>query len=386
MKICIVSTDYPSPGRPSFVFVEQLVNQLLSKEAEVVVVAPQSLTHAIIHKKSLRPQKSRVISPDGINYKVYRPYCFSVGDNYPRLTHCLNAFRMKSIENIVKQERPDVLYAHFWENAEVIDSIARKYRLPLFVACGEGDNAIEMMMERMTDERKKQLAETVTGMISVSSENKRKCLDYRLCREENVVVLPNCVDTKLFYSDKSLSIRAELGIKDDDFVIIFCGAFIKRKGSKRLSDAIKSLHDPSIKSIFIGQPFDGEDETPDCDGIVFIGKVAHDELPKYLNSADLFVLPTEKEGCCNAIVEALACGLPVVSSDGPFNDDILNEANAIRVNPDDVEAIAKAIKQIKEDKDLRKSMAMHIININNRYSLSSRADSIINFIASKLDR
>lgn len=380
MKICIVSTDYPSEGRPAYVFVQQLVHQLLRQGTEVVVIAPQSLTHSLIHRKPLRPKVNTVVTADGIPYRVYRPYYLSVGDHYPRLTRCLDIYRSMCIEQIIRKERPNVLYAHFWENAEVIDGIARKLDLPLFVACGEGDNALEMMVERMTDERKSQLARTVTGMISVSSENKRKCLAYGLCREDNVTVLPNCVDTLQFRPDRSLSLRTELGIGDEDFVVIFCGAFIRRKGARRVAEAIKLLQDESIKSIFVGKPFDGEDETPDCPNIVFRGSVAHDELPKYLNSADLFVLPTQKEGCCNAIVEALACSLPVVSSDGPFNDDILNETNSIRVNPDDIEAIAEAIRVYKNNNELRQRATASLLASQDSYSLAMRARRITDYI------
>lgn len=383
MKICLVSTDYPSKGRPTYVFVEQLVHQLLKKEIEVTVIAPQSLTFALVHRKPLRLMVNNVKSPDSIEYTVYRPYYLSAGEKCPKLTRIFDYFRSNSIESIIKKEEPDVLYAHFWENAAIIDGIARKLQKPLFVACGEGDNAIEKMIDRLSDVRKKELATTVTGIISVSSENKRKCLSFGLGRKDNIIVLPNCVDTKELKYDKSLAIRNVLGIKDDDFVIAFCGAFINRKGSKRLSDAIKKLNDSKIKSIFIGKPYDGENETPDCEGIVFMGSIEHEELPKYLNSADLFVLPTQKEGCCNAIVEALACGLPVVSSDGAFNDDILNEENSIRVNPDNVDEIATAIRRFVDNSDMRMAMKKQIISHHSQYSLSSRASKIKEFIETK---
>lgn len=383
MKILIVSNDYPSPNRPVYTFVEQLVNQFLQIGLDVVIVAPQSLTHAAVHQKALRPRKNIVLSPNSKKYKVYRPYYISAGDNYPKLTHYLNELKIRNVENIVKKEQPDVLYAHFWGNAELIDGIARKYKKPLFVACGEGDDALEMMIDRMPTKRKMEMANTVTGMISVSSENKRKCLAYGLCREDNVVVLPNCVDTIFFRSDKSLSMRSELGIKKDDFVVAFCGAFIERKGSKRLSIAIDSLNDDGIKSIFVGKSFEGEDCIPTCKGIVYKNSVKHDKLPTLLNTADIFVLPTRKEGCCNAIVEALACGLPVISSDGAFNDDILNDKNSIRVNPDDVEAIAKAIKTLKDNKVLCKQMHDYTISRHDDYSLNRRAMRILDFMESK---
>lgn len=382
MKILIGCYDYPSEGHAVFVFVEQLVNQLIANGIEIIVVAPQSLSHMLIHKQPIRPRKDYAVSSTGVKYKVYRPFCFSVGDKIPALSRAFDSLWTKSVENIVRKEKPDVLYAHFWTRAVLMDGIARKYHKPLFVACGEGDNALEDMMAVMSAERKSELAKSVTGVISVSSENKRKCLKYGLCKDENIVVLPNAADTNTFRYDKSLSIRGKLGLSDDDFVISFCGAFIKRKGSKRLSDAITSLNDPSIKSIFIGKSFEGEDESPTCNGIVFKGSLDHQNLPQYLNSSDIFVLPTQKEGCCNAIVEALACGLPVISSDGAFNDDILDNNNSIRINPDNTAEIAQAIKTLKENKELRDSMRNFLIETQFNYSLEARAKKIIAFIES----
>ena len=91
-------------------------------------------------------------------------------------------------------------------------------------------------------------------------------------------------------------------------------------------------------------------------------------------------MPTQKEGCCNAIVEALAMGLPVISSDGAFNDDILDENNSIRLNPNDVDAIAAAIKKLKEDKVLRQCMAEYSLSRHEEYSIQGRAKRIMEFI------
>lgn len=107
----------------------------------------------------------------------------------------------------------------------------------------------------------------------------------------------------------------------------FVGHFNERKGSLRLSEALKEIKD--IKSIFIGRG----PEVPDCPGILYCGSVKHNKVPEYLNASDVFVLPTLTEGCCNAIIEAMARGLPIVSSNLTCNDGILNESNSIRINP-----------------------------------------------------
>ena len=273
------------------------------------------------------------------------------------------------------------MYAHFWNNALLGLDYAVKRNKPLFVACGEGDDAIEVMVDTLSPRKLKKLTDAVTGVISVSSENKRKCLEYHLSYNENTIVLPNAVDMNLFYPRKrNDKLREVLKVKSDDFLILCVGGFIKRKGCKVLAEAISYLNDSSIKVIFAGGAWKGEDENPVCEGIVYKGRIEHKDLPDYYAAADLFVLPTLKEGCSNAIIESLAMGVPVVSSVGAFNDDILDESNSIRVNPQNVEEICSAIKKMKENKSfynkLKESLSQRAAN----YSIQSRASKIISFI------
>ena len=162
--------------------------------------------------------------------------------------------------------------------------------------------------------------------------------------------------------------------------------YIAKEGSKRLPDAITSLNDKHIKSIFIGKPFANDCAEPNCDGIVFKGVVEHDDIPQYLNCADVFVLPTLKDGCCNAIVEALATCKPVISSNGSFNDDILNDKNSIRINPMSVEEIANAIKTLKTSPGTMQSIIDYLTSYRVNYSIEGRARNIINFINRQINK
>lgn len=175
------------------------------------------------------------------------------------------------------------------------------------------------------------------------------------------------------------------GITEDDFVIVFIGGFSSRKGPDRLAKAISILNDSHIKSIFIGEPFSGYTYDFDCPGIIFKGPLSHDLIPDYLNCADVFVLPTRKEGCSNAIVEALAIGIPVISSNGPFNDDILNDNNSIRVDADDVENLAKAISELKNNAHLRNSMVKYSQSHHSEYTIQKRSERILSFIKNQLN-
>lgn len=378
-SITVVADDYPTKGHVEYVFVQQLVHAIIHMGIKVTIVAPQSIVHHIVRRKRPLPKFCRETTEKGIAYDVYRPYKLSFGNRnlFSRLTR---AFNKKVITSVVDKVGSDILYSHFWENALPIYEYAIKKGKKLFVACGEGDDALENMVKTISEDSKKRLSSAVTGVISVSAENKRKCIDFNLSKKEYISVFPNCVNTAIFHKSDVTNLKKQLGINAGDFVIGFVGSFIPRKGPDRIAKAITQLNDPQIKVMFIGVPYQGYPYEFDCPGIIHKGAVEHDLLPQYLNCADVFVLPTQKEGCCNAIVEALAVGLPIISSDGAFNDDILDENNSIRVNPDDVDAIAAAIKKMKEDRSLRHKMIEYTLSRHAEYSIEGRAKRIIDFI------
>ena len=379
--ICFISDDYPSPNRMVYVFVQQLVETMIEEGIKIDVVAPQSLVRSIFRRIKLMQIHQVCQTKQGINYDVFRPYSLSFSKGNHLLYKLAKPFNQHQINKYLKKIRPQIIYGHFWSNAMKGSEYARSNNIPLFVACGEGDDALDNWASKLSEEAKRHIRKQILGVISVSSENKRKCLDYGLSSEENTIVLPNCVNDRVFHPIDRLKIREEFGLHSNDFVISYTGAFIERKGYNRLADAIDRLGDETIKVIFSGRPMDGhETDIPHCKGIIHCGPVNHDDLPKYLCSSDVFVLPTLKEGCCNSIVEALACGIPVISSNRSFNDDILNDNNSIRIDPENVEQLASSIKRIKEDVNLYKRLKKYTLSNSSNYSITVRAKSIIMFI------
>lgn len=375
--ITVVTSNYPAPGHAANVFVQQLVHAMIDQGVKVNVVAYQSIVHSLVHKERILPLHTKGLTDNGIEYDIYRPYTFSTGNRDFKFVKWINK---KIIVHKVASIKSDILYCHFWGTALPVYEYALEKQLPMFVACGEGDNALEDMVQKMPKKKLQELAKACTGVVSVSSENKRKCINYNLAKENNIDVFPNCVNTNVFHKMDVTKMKQNLNIDKDDFVISFVGSFAPRKGPDRVAEAIKNLNDPHIKVMFIGKPFPGYEYDFDCPGIIHKGALDHELLPQYENCADVFVLPTQKEGCCNAIVEALAMGLPVISSDGPFNDDILDEKNSIRVNPDDVEAITEAIRTLRNNPELHNSMSEYSLSRHSEYTIQGRAKRILTFI------
>lgn len=384
MRLALLTPDFPSEGHQRYVFVQQLVFALVDMGINITVIAPQSLTHAIVRKEKIFPRHTEEKTENGNVFQLYRPYDLSFGNKLRMLTTFTKGFLNHQLSHIIHRVKPDVLYGHFWSSAMKMKDYALKHNLPLFVACGEGDNALEDLDKSLSKKQRQELHSLIKGVISVSSENKRKCIKYGFAREQDIVVLPNAVDDTLFHPINETRLRTDLKVANDDFLVLFVGGFIHRKGTKNLSEAIRKLNDKHIKSIFIGAPLGGDSEMPECHGIVFKGHLDHSKLPEFYNAADIFVLPTLKEGCSNAIVEALACGTPVISSNRPFNDDILNEKNSILVNPENVDEIADAIKRLKNNRSLYDEKKNYTVEHSCQYSIIKRATKIIDFINNKL--
>lgn len=385
MNLVIVSDDFPEKNHQSYTFVEQLVIALCELQVKVSVIAPQSITKCILRGNKRLPKYKLLYTKTGRPYEVFRPFYFSAGST-GRLRQLYYCNLRRAVENVLNKKgvnNVDVLYGHFWHNANTMVNYSRKYNKSLFVACGEGDNAIDELLDALQPSEKQKLIETVKGVISVSSENKRRVLQYGLASENIIEVIPNAVDKSMFSPRDKNIIRKKYGIKDSDFVISFVGGFINRKGSNRLSDAITQLNDPSIKSFFMGKAWSYDDCTPNCPGILLKDSIPHDMLPNYLSASDVFVLPTLNEGCCNAIVEALSCGIPVISSNLPFNDDILDSTNSIRINPMNVDEIKDAIIRMKNDSLLRERLSKGALIKSQSLSIEERAKKILEFIVSK---
>ncbi len=379
-SICILSEGYPTKTHPFFTFVEELCHAFSRKGIDVTVIAPQNRLYQLLSGEEQHPEYREDIVEDGGIIKVYQPSILSFPYRFQKL-HCLCYER--GFYNALKRlkTKPDVIYGHFWNNVIGGYKYAQKYNIPLFCATGEGN--FDVLKPLLVSKHFSRLKNFVSGVIAVSSANKDISVEYGLTDPEKCTVIPNSINSKIFFlKDKSL-LRRKYAIDQDAFIVAFVGAFINRKGSGRLSKAISSLDDKNIKSFFIGG-LQGPGELPECDGILFNGRLQHNQIPDYLNMADIFVLPTLNEGCCNAIIEAMACGLPVISSNLPFNKDILDESNSILINPQNIEDIAKAIKLLKDNPLKRKELSKGALLAAEDLNIDRRAEKIISFINSRL--
>lgn len=371
-NILVITPDYPYKNESVYPFVQNLCEEFARRGYGVTVVAPQSITSSLIHHNRLRPLR-RVDNVEDKEITVYQPYYLSFSFKYHNINNYLIRFCLKRFFR-KKNISVDIVYCHFWSSAYAILPFAKTNNLPLFVATGESN--ISNLFSTKYD--LKELRDYARGVVCVSSKNKKESVQIGLTTEEKCEVFPNAVNSGIFYKRDRDECRKKLCFPKDDFVVAFVGWFIDRKGPQRVAAAINQVD--GVKSLFIGK---GKIE-PQCENILYKGALPHEEIPLFLNAADVFVLPTQQEGCCNAVIEAMACGLPVISSNLPFNWDVLDESNSIMVDPNNVDEIAEAIRKLKDDKELRSKLSVGALKKSKELTIDKRAERILNFMESRV--
>lgn len=381
MEYCFVAGNYPTKDRQVHVFLENVVVRLLDRGEICNVIAPQSYVAYFLKKKIRREIVSERQTASGKKYVVYSPLYFVL----PKIK--IGKFCSLDIQRWIFYRTLKKTYKKFGLNADLIYShfmrigisgvrLAKDLGIPSFIANGEADTLDELRLN--SNKIIQDTLKNVTGIISVSTKNKNEIA--LLCDNSETImnkvkIIVNAADNKRFYKKDKNEIRNEKKWPLDKFIVAFTGSFIERKGITKLSNVIDRFDD--VYAIFMGVGT----EIPQCKNILHCGRINNSEMNDYLNAADVFVLPTLAEGCSNAIVEAVLCGLPVISSDLEFNYDVLDETCAILINPKDENELEEAIKRLKNDIELRKKLEYGALERAKQLSLSARVDKIQSFIS-----
>lgn len=204
----------------------------------------------------------------------------------------------------------------------------------------------------------------VTGARFVSNCHSGKRLLGEFCRipPKRVDVLTNGVDLQRFHTDTEggRCVRQSLGIGPADMVVGMVGSLTP---IKRHEDVIRSMasivsRSPSIHLLVVGDGSQREvleelaRELGLADRMTWCGE--RDDVARLLNAMDLFVCASAYEGMSNAVLEAMAVGLPIVATDVGDNRILVrNMENGIVVPPKDQGSLVAAIEMLGSDEGLR---------------------------------
>jgi N-acetyl-alpha-D-glucosaminyl L-malate synthase BshA len=212
------------------------------------------------------------------------------------------------------------------------------------------------------------------GVTAVSQSLKKDTL-YRFNVKKEIQVIDNFIDKTKFQRTFDIELKKRYGEPDDIFIVHVSNF----RPVKRVMDVIKSWEivneiNPKVKLIMIG---DGPErqKTEDycrggnCGSIHFLGK--RDGIGKFLSICDVFLLPSEKESFGLAALEAMACGVPVISSNrGGLPEVNINGETGYTYDLGDINGMAEGIQAIIKDKDTWSEFSERCIKHSMQYDIN----------------
>jgi len=335
-KLTLFTSLYPNPWKPTQATFNFQQYEKLSEDYDLLVLVPVPW---LLWFKNLR----MILFRESYQKAIYFPFFY-----FPKFLTRYNSIFLLisifiSIIPLVKIARSKKVVASFALPDGVACAFLTKiFSFKLYIQCLGSDVNFHSQ-----DKFKRKLLgwsfSKATATITVSKALEEKVL----------TITPNAI-VKTIYNGVNFDkfkIKAVTTEKSNN--IIFIGNIIKTKGIVELVDAAKTLLDNNKNLSFhiVGEGIEKlklEQSIATLglsSSIKFYGAINHDQISNLLHDADLLVLPSYREGVPNVIMEALACGLPVVATKVGGIPEVVNSSNGILLDSYRVEDIVSGIEQ-----------------------------------------
>ncbi|QBQ56502.1 glycosyltransferase [Nitrosococcus wardiae] len=345
-RLVVFTTLFPHPGQPGMgLFIRERMFRV-GQTLPVVVVAPvpwfpfQGLIRYL--KPHFRPPAPRYEQQQG--FEVYHPRFFSVPGRFKTLDGLFLALSSFVVLRRLKQHYDfEVLDAHFaYPDGYAATLLGRWLKVPVTITMRGTESRLA------NDPQFRRLLclalQRAQRIFCVSESLKRLAITLGV-REEKIQVVPNGVDTGKFAPISKEKARQKLGLPLQAPVLVTVGALVERKGFHRVIELMPQLRQEFPELIYLvvgGSSPEGDwrkklQQQAEALGLQervrFLGQFSPEELKVPLSAADVFVLATRNEGWANVLLEAMACGLPVVTTDVGGNAEVISTSNLGEVIP-----------------------------------------------------
>ena len=206
-------------------------------------------------------------------------------------------------------------------------------------------------------------------IITISECTKNELINHLKIDERDIIVIYEAVEHEKYKPmAKDRKILEKYGFPADKKAILYVGSEESRKNLTILIKAFYKLKkkNKDIRLIKVGNPMwnRGREKLLKLIGelnlqndIIFTGYVPEGDLPRIYNAADLFVFPSLYEGGFGLpILEAMACGCPVITSNIPQLVETVGSDTGIMIDPYDVDGLARAMYEVLTNDGLREDM------------------------------
>ncbi len=356
-RVLVFTSVFPNTEQPGLgPFVRERMFRV-ARQRPLVVVAPvpwfpfQGLIRRWRPHFRLQPPLHE--TQDGID--VFHPRFLSA----PGLFKSLDGLSMAvssywTVRRLIREQGVGVIDSHFaYPDGYAGVMLGRHFKLPVTITL----RGTESSLSRFPARRKRILAaiKHADRVFTVADALKDHVAGLG-ARTEHILKVGNGVDSQRFRPEPRAAARRRLDLPDDAKVLISVGGLCERKGFHRVIDHLPRLLQthPQLLFLVVGGPSpegDWSERLRDqavrlgvAHQVRFLGRVAPDELRWPLSAADVFVLATSNEGWANVFLEAMGCGLPVVTTDVGGNREVVCRPDLGQVVPfGDGDALAEAM-------------------------------------------
>lgn len=347
----------------------------------------------------VRSKKRKYPEDSGLDFKIYR-----IKDWPGKPLNYLRYF----LKFIGKAKSSDFIYAQGPVSSGYPAYLANKFLKKKFVVKITGDYAweqysLENEIIDVIDFQKQKLSgqfdtlrkiqERVcrsADLVIVPSRFLAKVVRHWGVKDENIKVIYNGTDFKPLDLEKEEA-RKRIGISGS--IILSIGRLVPWKGFKMLIKIMPALikeHNfarlviagdgPEMENLEIMKNNMGLNNK-----VYLIGKKSQEELKTYLAAADMFVLNTAYEGFSHQLIEAMAGGVPVVTTNAGGNPELIRQGeNGFMVKYNDELNLVEAIKAVFENKDIREKFIEEGKRTAGKFTVQKMADETVNLFNSLL--
>jgi teichuronic acid biosynthesis glycosyltransferase TuaC len=333
-RVLVLSSVFPNPRQPAFgVFVRERVRRV-ARRCEMQVVAPLPWFPM---NRLIRGDRWSGIPPletlPGLPL-IHHPRFFCIPRHFKQMDGLLYAASLLRFLIRLRQRFSfDVIDAQF-DYPDGVGGVllARMLRCPVTVTLR--GSIVRLANYPLHRPQLRWALRAADRVISVSRSLKDTAMAIGV-PGERIRVISNGVDTERFFPTSRVETREALGLPLDRRIILSIGGLNEGKGHHHVIEILPALlkRHPDLLYVIVGGGQPGNTYRPVLERMIrdrrleshvlLVGERTHDEIPCWMGAADLFCLATRSEGWANVLLEALACGRPVVSTRVGGNPEIV---------------------------------------------------------------
>ncbi|HIG53990.1 MAG TPA: glycosyltransferase family 4 protein [Candidatus Handelsmanbacteria bacterium] len=358
-KVCMLTTGFPRFQGDLFgTFVLELARELAAKGIGVDVLAPHEVGLArnehfgrvgVFRFRYFFPTTRQAVAyGGGIPSNIRSSWAARLQVPFFLLGFCCGA--------LLQVRRGDVVHCHWTISGLVAYVATRLWRRPLVLSVRGSD--IHLVEHGLMAKLHRKIYGWMDVVVAVSEDIAEKLATVGVPRDK-VRVVHNGVDHRFRPGDR-LAVRRRLDLPAADFIALFVGLLIPIKGLDILVEALAKSQTGELLCLLVGDgPLVSQlQRQATClgvgDRLRFVGRQPSDEIPAWMAAADVLVLPSRSEGRPNVVLEAQACGIPVVATAVGGTPELVRDGETgLLIEPDNSQALDAAIDRLRSDDALR---------------------------------